>query len=259
MPSRRSPANLAERAARRGALAHVQKREVLVAGREARVDQRERKAEKFNKDALALAGEAVGASSAWAPTACALPALERCRGAPDDARSRREVDRRRARRARWARARRPFLACSFAPFASLLPVRTSQQLVLEPQARRPSFMAVLFACRTTGCVGWTTPDARAAASGIVCVVAGRLSRIGLTTVCSGRLTASRCRSVVCVGLLPPQAGATRLPARHWRRAAWRQARGRRQRRWRLGRRRRARHRRSLCRVRCARVWCMYVC
>ena len=60
MPSRRSPAKLAERAARRGALAHVQKREILVAGREARVDQRERKAEKFNEDALALAGEAVG-------------------------------------------------------------------------------------------------------------------------------------------------------------------------------------------------------
>ena len=73
-------------------------------------------------------------------------------------------------------------------------------------------------------------------------LAAASSGVGSTTVCSGRLTAGRCRSVVCVGLLPPQAGATRLPARHGRRAAWRQARGRRQRRWRLGRRRRARRR-----------------
>ena len=47
-----------------------------------------------------------------------------------------------------------------------MPVRTSQHAVLTPHALLPGAIAVLLACRATGWVGWTTPDAPAAASGL---------------------------------------------------------------------------------------------
>ena len=160
------------------------------------------------------------------------------------------------RSAQWrSNPRRPFFARVLASLTFLMPVRTPRQLVLAPHAWHPGAMAVLLMCRAAGWAGWTTPDARAAASGLTRRATVASSRIGSMTVCSGRLTADRCRSVIYMTPLWEQVVEARLPARHGRRATLRWARGQRQRRWRRRRRRRVRRR---CVVaRCMR--CMYVC
>ena len=125
-----------------------------------------------------------------------------------------------------------------------MPVRTSQHAVLTPHALLPGAIAVLLACRATGWVGWTTPDAPAAASGLTRRAAIASSRLGCTTPAAAAVVRRPPRIVPCVPLAPSQVVGLRLPARHGRWAAWRQARGQRQRRWRRRRRRRARRRRS---------------
>ena len=136
-----------------------------------------------------------------------------------------------------------------------MPVRTSQHAVLTPHALLPGAIAVLLACRATGWVGWTTPDAPAVASGLTRRAAIASSRLGCTTPAAAAVVRRPPRIVPCVPLAPSQVVGLRLPARHGRWAAWRQARGQRQRRWRRRRRRRAR-RRPLA-DRCSVV--MYVC
>ena len=51
-------------------------------------------------------------------------------------------------------------------------------MVLEPFAWHAGGAAVLLACRTSAGVGWTTPDAHAAASGLIRGAADASSRLG---------------------------------------------------------------------------------
>ena len=82
-----------------------------------------------------------------------------------------------------SKPRRPLLARALARLTSLMPVRTSRQAIIAPRAWHPGAMAVLLTCRAAGWVGWTTPDARAAASDHVRGAADASSRI---TIVHGR-------------------------------------------------------------------------
>ena len=108
------------------------------------------------------------------------------------------------RSAQWrSNPRRPFLARVLASLTFLMPVRTPRQLVLAPHALHPGGMTVLLMCRAAGWDGWTTPDARAAASCVVCVVVGRSSRITIEHGRGGQPMVGRRGFIVCVGADPP--------------------------------------------------------
>ena len=102
------------------------------------------------------------------------------------------------RSAQWrSKPRRPFLARALAPFTFLMPVRTSQHAVLTPHALLPGAIAVLLACRATGWVVWTMPDAPAAASALTRRAAIASSRLGCTTPAAAAVV-RRPPRVLCV-------------------------------------------------------------
>ena len=108
------------------------------------------------------------------------------------------------RSAQWrSDPRRPFLARVLAPLTFLMPLRTPRQLVIAPHALHPGAIAVLLMCRAAGWGEWTTPGACAAASSVVCVVAGRSSRITIEHGRGGQPMVGRRGLIVCVGADPP--------------------------------------------------------
>ena len=150
------------------------------------------------------------------------------------------------RSAQWrSDPRRPFLARVLASPTFLMPVHTPRHLVLAPPAWHPGGMAVLLMCRAAGWVGWTTSDARAAASGLTRRAAVASSRIGSMTVRSGQPMVGRRGSVVFVGAAPPLWRALHPRVDYFDGTCGRQRNGRREWRWRRRRRRRLRCRRSL--------------
>ena len=102
------------------------------------------------------------------------------------------------RSAQWrSKPRRPLLARVLASLTFLMPVRTPRQLVLAPRALHPGAMVALLACRTSAGVGWTAPDARAAASDLVRGAADASSGLGSMTVRGGQPMVGRRGSVIC--------------------------------------------------------------